>query len=80
MRRDVAFATQAGRRSPGDQSESADPDAWARAAVAVADVTARRLLARRSVELLATYRRGEPATDACPLRNARVPTADDLRR
>jgi hypothetical protein len=30
----------------------------------------RRLLARRSVEVLARYRRGEPAAVACPLRQA----------
>ena len=31
---------------------------------------ARRLLARRSLELLGRYRRGEPAPDGCPLQRA----------
>lgn len=30
----------------------------------------RRMLAKRSVEVLATYRHGEPAAEACPLRRA----------
>jgi hypothetical protein len=30
----------------------------------------RRMLARRSKELLSRYRRGEPASDDCPLRQA----------
>src|SRR5436305_2493722 len=33
---------------------------------------ARRMLARRSQELLARYRRGEPVPDGCPLRKALV--------
>ena len=33
----------------------------------------RRLLARRSTELLTRYRRGEPAADACPLQKALRP-------
>jgi hypothetical protein len=35
----------------------------------------RRMLAQRSKELLARYRRGEPATDACPLQNALRPAS-----
>ena len=35
----------------------------------------RRLLARRSQELLQGYRRGEPALDGCPLRKALSATA-----
>lgn len=35
----------------------------------------RRMLARRSVELLACYRRGEPASDGCPLVRALGPAA-----
>lgn len=34
----------------------------------------RRMLAQRSKELLARYRRGEPVTDACPLQKALHPT------
>jgi hypothetical protein len=38
----------------------------------------RRMLARRSQELLARYRAGQPASDGCPLRKAldRLPPAD----
>jgi hypothetical protein len=36
----------------------------------------RRMLARRSKELLARYRRGEPAPDGCPLRKALAGQAD----
>lgn len=36
----------------------------------------RRMLARRSVELLARYRSGGPAPDACPLRKALAPPPD----
>jgi hypothetical protein len=35
----------------------------------------RRVLARGSVELLARYRRGDPAPDPCPLRKALGPAA-----
>jgi hypothetical protein len=37
----------------------------------------RRLLARRSQELLARYRRGEPVPKGCPLRQALAPTAPE---
>ena len=36
----------------------------------------RRLLARRSQELLARYRRGEPVLEGCPLRKALAGPAD----
>jgi hypothetical protein len=38
----------------------------------------RRMLARRSQELLVRYRRGEPPPDECPLRQALAGQADDL--
>ena len=36
----------------------------------------RRMLARRSQELLARYRRGEPVPEGCPLRKALAGQAD----
>lgn len=33
----------------------------------------RRMLAQRSKELLARYRRGDPASDGCPLQTAIIP-------
>ncbi|MGH7224612.1 MAG: DUF2293 domain-containing protein, partial [Gemmataceae bacterium] len=38
----------------------------------------RRMLARRSHELLERYRRGEPVGEACPLRKAMVETNHDV--
>lgn len=72
------------KRIPVDQRAEAAVTAWLRHQTTAYDTMriervkgkrreVRRMLARRSHELLARYRRGEPATDGCPLLRALGP-------
>ncbi len=74
-------------RIPIDQRAEAAVIAWMRHRTTAYDSMAiprikgkrrevRRMLARRSQELLQAYRRGEPIGDGCPLKRALMPRAE----